>query len=104
MPTSLLLLLAPAFAQALLAKEREEAKEQKEQRNTRPVVSTSTHQYISHKAKVDRLAEMVKEKAEAPKLGMDLTAQKWDRWRSRWARYKCYNRIQEHHDCKFLPT
>ena len=63
MPTGPLTLVAPAFTQALMAKEPEEAKKQEKQ-------------------------DMAEKRADALRMGMNVTLQDWQHWRLRWARYK----------------
>ena len=36
---------------------------------------------------------------ESPKLGMNLTAQEWELWRSRWTGYKRYTGLTDPKDC-----
>ena len=41
------------------------------------------------------------QKTKVPKLNKNLTDQEWERWKSNWLRYKCYARLQDHHNCVF---
>ena len=36
----------------------------------------------------NQVAKEAEEKAEAPKLRLNLTSQEWENWKSSWARYK----------------
>ena len=49
---------------------------------------------------IHSIHEEAKEIAEAPRMGMDMTATQWDQWRSSWAVFK--HHYTRPHDCRYL--